>query len=166
MPGLLLNLLSLIVSMDERELTVRGPAQGFFRPQRLPNSTVSRLLDIYPDDPRLGCPYNTGKANVTAGKLDKMACSIFGDLVMIGPARLFASTLAKDGVPTFRYRFNHLAHNTASPQRGISTGAEQPYVFSNEVPQFPWDEALAYEMSSAWISFTHDLNPNLRGKCS
>ncbi|KAK6835108.1 alpha/beta-hydrolase [Apiospora arundinis] len=138
-------------------------AQGYFRPQRLPNATVSRLLELYPTDPRLGCPYNTGDIKLTSGVLDKQACSIFGDLVMVAPARQFASTLTADGVPVYRYRFNQLPSG-ASPSRGISTGVEQAYVFSNlDSGASAWDRALAYAITSAWVSFAHDLDPNPGG---
>lgn len=89
-----------------------------------------------------------------------MACSIFGDIVQIAPARMIAQTLAQDGVPVYRYRFNHLPYNTSAVARGIGTGAEQNYVFSNLVPTHPWDQSMAYQMSAAWISFAHDLDPN------
>ncbi|KAK7955246.1 alpha/beta-hydrolase [Apiospora saccharicola] len=148
-------------------------AQGYFRPQRLPNATVSKLLELYPTNPRLGCPYNTGDTRLTPGDLDKQACSIFGDLVMVAPARQLASTLAADGVAVYRYRFNQLPPPGGSPARGISTGVEQAYVFSNffvggtsssSPPPSAWDRALAYEMTSAWVSFAHDLDPNPGGQ--
>lgn len=141
-----------------------GPvADGFFRPQKLPNATVSALLELYPTDARLGCPYNTGSKQFTSGKLDKMACSIFGDIVQIAPARMIAQALAHDGVPVYKYRFNHLPSGTQS-SRGIGTGIEQSYVFSNRVPTQAWDQNLAYQMSSLWATFAHDLDPNGMGK--
>jgi carboxylesterase type B len=138
-------------------------AKGFFRPVPLPNDTVSTLISKYTTNPALGCPYNTGNFRFSSGSLDKMACSIFGDLVQIAPARMIARTMAKDGVPMYRYRFNHLQSNVTSFSKGIGTGVEQRYVFSNLIPQQPWDQNLAYQMSSAWISFTHDLDPNVEG---
>ncbi|KAH9240127.1 hypothetical protein K456DRAFT_1719459 [Colletotrichum gloeosporioides 23] len=134
--------------------------QGYFRPKLLPNETVSKLISLYPTNPQLGCPYNTGNTQFTSGLLDKMACSIFGDIVQIGPARMIAQTLARDGVPVYRYRFNHLQSNTSSMTKGIGTGVEQQYVFSNLVPDQPWDQSMAYQMSASWISFAHDLDPN------
>ncbi|KAF4829897.1 Lipase 1 [Colletotrichum siamense] len=135
-------------------------AQGYFRPKLLPNETVSKLISLYPTNPQLGCPYNTGNTHFTSGLLDKMACSIFGDIVQIGPARMIAQTLARDGVPVYRYRFNHLQSNTSSVTKGIGTGVEQQYVFSNLIPDQPWDQSMAYQMSASWISFAHDLDPN------
>ncbi|KAF4901836.1 Lipase 1 [Colletotrichum fructicola] len=135
-------------------------AQGYFRPRLLPNETVSKLISLYPTSPQLGCPYNTGSTQFTSGLLDKMACSIFGDIVQIGPARMIAQTLARDGVPVYRYRFNHLQSNTSLMTKGIGTGVEQQYVFSNLIPDQPWDQSMAYQMSASWISFAHDLDPN------
>ncbi|KAL4801466.1 Alpha/Beta hydrolase protein [Aspergillus unguis] len=161
-------------------------AQGFHRPKTLPNSTVSDLLSLYPDDPRYGCPYNTGTTPLTSGKLDKKACSVFGDIVQIAPARMIAKWLTKnyhtanpninstgskrersslEDSPIYRYRFNHLPYDTGTSNitSGIGTGVEQRYVFSNLVPDHPWDRALAYEISSAWISFVVELDPNPGG---
>ncbi|KAF4831677.1 Lipase 1 [Colletotrichum tropicale] len=135
---------------------------GYFRPKLLPNETVSKLISLYPTNPRLGCPYNTGSTQFTSGLLDKMACSIFGDIVQIGPARMIAQTLTRDGVPVYRYRFNHLQSNTSSMLSGIGTGVEQEFVFSNLIPDQPWDQSMAYQMSASWISFVHDLDPNTR----
>ncbi|KAH7115912.1 alpha/beta-hydrolase [Dendryphion nanum] len=152
--------------MNTLEQLSKPLAAGFFRPLPLSSNMTSTLLSIYPTDPNLGCPYNTGAYRFAPGVLDKQACSIFGDLVQIAPARMIARTLTSNngGKPIYRYRFNHLASNVSKTSigRGITTGAEQPYVFSNLVPDSPWDQALAREMTSAWISFAYDLDPNTR----
>lgn len=72
---------------------------------------------------------------------------------------------SSSNAPVYRYRFNHLPHDTGASNitAGIGTGIEQRYVFSNLVPDHPWDRALAYELSGAWVSFVHGLNPNSRG---
>lgn len=136
-------------------------ARGFFRPRRLPNNTVATLISLYPENPSLGCPYNTGKLKSSSGKLDKKACSIFGDIVQIAPARMIAQNLAKDGVSVYKYRFNHLPYGPANlATKGIGTGVEQAYVFSNLKTNLPWDTNLAYQMSASWASFAHDLDPS------
>jgi carboxylesterase type B len=117
----------------------------------------------------LGCPYNTGDAALTAGALDKKACSIFGDLVQVGPARMIAQELTRhngNNLPVYRFRFDQLPSNTTNFAKGIGTGVEQNYVFSNLLPAGPsgaWDRALAYEVSAAWASFVHGLDPNRNG---
>ncbi|KAH8895352.1 alpha/beta-hydrolase [Thozetella sp. PMI_491] len=148
------------VGINTTEQLFDPVARGYFRPQRLPNDTVSKLISSYPTDPRQGCPYNTGTTKFSAGSLDKMACSIFGDIVQIGPARMIAQTLARDSVPVYRYRFNHLSTNTSTPSKGIGTGVEQGFVFSNLIANQQWDQDMAYQMSAMWISFAHDLDPN------
>lgn len=88
---------------------------------------------------------------------------------MAAPARLFASTLAGDGIAAWRYRFNNLSpvEQVSAPGRGVSTGAEQRFVWGNGVGGWSaWDQALAEEMGKAWISFASDLDPNPGGgKC-
>ena len=135
-------------------------ARGYFRPQRLPNTTVETLLKLYPTDPRLGCPYNTGTTKFTSGALDKMACSLFGDIVQIGPARMIAQQLAKAGVPVYRYRFNHQAQVATESARGIGTGMEIPYVFSNVNSSQSREHNLAYQLTASWVHFAHDQDPN------
>lgn len=146
----------------------RAIARGFFRPKRLPNGTVSALIYLYPENPRLGCPYNTGDIPLTSGKFDKKACSIFGDIVQIAPARMIAQYLARNGARVYRYRFNHLKFGTTRVSRGITTGEELTYMFSNGVPNHAWDQSLAYQMTASWVSFAHDLDPNTKiaGKSS
>ncbi|KAL3469599.1 Alpha/Beta hydrolase protein [Aspergillus californicus] len=146
-------------------------AAGYFRPVTLPNSTVTKLLSLYPSTPSHGCPYNTGATPLTSGALDKKACSIFGDIVQIAPARMIAESLSRHSEtgshsPVYSYRFNHLPTDTdaADISRGITTGLEQRYVFSNISPGYPRDRALAYEMSSAWVSFAYGLDPNPGGE--
>ncbi|KAE8363425.1 Alpha/Beta hydrolase protein [Aspergillus caelatus] len=140
-------------------------ADGYFRPETLPDYVVKDLLNLYPNDPREGCPYNTGDAMLSSGMLDKKACSIFGDIVQIGPARMIAEALAQHNGdnPVYRFRFNQLPANSSNPSEGITTGMEIPYVFSNLIPGTAWEKALAAEMTKAWVSFAYDLNPNLNG---
>lgn len=140
-------------------------ADGYFRPETLPDYVVNDLLNLYPNDPREGCPYNTGDVMLSSGILDKKACSIFGDIVQIGPARMIAEALAQHNRdnPVYRYRFNQLPDNSSDPSEGITTGTEIPYVFSNLIPEVAWEKALAADMTKAWVSFAYDLNPNLNG---
>ncbi|OGM47422.1 hypothetical protein ABOM_002563 [Aspergillus bombycis] len=140
-------------------------ADGYFRPESLPDSMVQDLLNLYTNNPREGCPYNTGDVMLSPGILDKKACSIFGDIVQVGPARMIAEALAEHNGdnPVYRYRFNQLSANSSEPSVGITTGTEIPYVFSNLIPDVAWERALASEMTKAWVSFAYDLNPNTNG---
>lgn len=86
---------------------------------------------------------------------------MFGDIVKIGPACMIAQNPARDGVPVYRYRFKHLPYNTTTVIRGITTGSELPYMFSNGVPKYAWHQNMAYQMTAAWASFAYDLDPNV-----
>jgi carboxylesterase type B len=77
-------------------------------------------------------------------------------------ARALSAHNGKDA-PVYRYRFNQLPYNTTAVSKGVGTGIEISYVFSDLVPNYPWDQALAYEMTSAWVSFAYNLNPNPGG---
>jgi carboxylesterase type B len=154
------------INTTEDLLTALAP--GFGRPIPLPDNITQPLVSLYSQDPSQGCPYHTGAHIFTIGTLDKQACSVFGDLVQIAPARMIARSLSVNNAPdkaVYRYRFNHVSHNvsTEGVKEGISTGNEQAYVFSNQISTWPWDTSLAFEMSSAWISFAHDLDPNFGG---
>ncbi|KAK8101860.1 hypothetical protein PG999_012234 [Apiospora kogelbergensis] len=147
-------------SLAKNNRTLPKQSPRIFPPQPLPNTTVSKLPGLYPTAPRLGCPYNTGDTRLTPGGLDKKACSIFGDLVIVAPAQQHAATLAAGGVSVYCYRFK-LPPASAAPARGVSTGVEQANVFSNlDLGASAWDRALAYEMASTWVSFAHGLDPN------
>ena len=73
---------------------------------------------------------------------------------------MIAQNLARDCVPVYRYRFNHLKHGASRVAKGITTGEELTYMFSNGVPDHAWDKSLAYQMTASWASFAYDLDPN------
>lgn len=45
---------------------------------QMTNSSLDRLLELYPNDPRIGCPYGTGDGILPTGHLDKESNSIYG----------------------------------------------------------------------------------------
>jgi len=42
------------------------------------NSSIAKVLELYPDDPLLGCPYGSGDAVLPSGLQDKRSFSIYG----------------------------------------------------------------------------------------
>jgi hypothetical protein len=48
----------------------------------LTNASVAKLLELYPNDPYVGCPYNTGDALLPSGRVDKQSNAIYGDIAM------------------------------------------------------------------------------------
>ena len=62
----------------------------------LPSATDDQLdlmLRHYPDDPRQGCPFDTGLENAISPQFKRVA-AIQGDVVFHGPRRFFLKNLA------------------------------------------------------------------------
>ncbi|GAA5865148.1 hypothetical protein JCM3774_002148 [Rhodotorula dairenensis] len=131
---------------------------------QMSNSSVDRLLELYPNDPRVGCPYDTGDALGSTGPLDKVSNSIYGDTYMVAGRRYFAEEMAKYK-PVYSYRFNQPPDN-ATVEVGTSHFVEVAFVFSypfptaNTLSTRPGDAELAHLMTSQWVSFIHDSTPN------
>ncbi|KAF9022991.1 alpha/beta-hydrolase [Rhodocollybia butyracea] len=129
------------------------------------NASLTTLLELYPDDPTIGCPYNTGDGLRSSGSQDKRSLSISGDVVMHGPRRLLASTMANLSQNVFTYRFDQVPDNVTI-EDGTEHFMEVAYVFSNPLPtQNPLskrkgDQELATQMTSYWVSFVVNQDPN------
>ncbi|KIK54659.1 hypothetical protein GYMLUDRAFT_176940 [Collybiopsis luxurians FD-317 M1] len=129
------------------------------------NASASTLLELYPDDPTAGCPFHTGDGLLSSGSEDKRSFAIFGDVVMHGPRRLLASAMANLSQNVFTYRFDQIPDNS-TVEVGIQHFQEVAYVFSNPLPtQNPLskragDVELANQMTSYWISFVVNQDPN------
>ncbi|KAF9462049.1 Alpha/Beta hydrolase protein [Collybia nuda] len=136
----------------------------------LDDATLRRLLELYPNEPYLGVPYNTG-AFLPFGpeSFYKQVSSIFGDAVFIALRRFVAEQLASQKVPVRSYRFNQIAINSTDAA-GVVHFSEVAYVFGN--PTCPMqhdiclspragDRALSNLMQSMWISFAVHLDPNM-----
>lgn len=96
------------------------------------NQTIDKLLELYPNDPALGCPFGTGDAfsNATYGFQTKRGNAIGGDIYMVGPSRRMAQNMAKHGKPVYRYQWNVTVEGYSAYQ-GASHTVELTYVFDN-----------------------------------
>ncbi|BGP03029.1 hypothetical protein NBRC10513v2_006754 [Rhodotorula toruloides] len=127
-------------------------------------ASVSKLLDLYPNDPLVGCPYNTGDAVLSTGLQDKRSNAIYGDMFMQAGRRLLAEKMAKYK-PVYSYRFDQPAENSTI-ETGTTHFVEVAYVFlnplktANTLGNRPGDRELAKLMTSQWVSFIHDQTPN------
>lgn len=72
------------------------------------NLDVPTLLKLYPDrDPNFSSPYGSGSGTTPGtGAEYKRAASILGDVLMLGPRRLFQSRAAAKGTKTYGYIFS------------------------------------------------------------
>jgi carboxylesterase type B len=104
----------------------------------LKNSSIQKILSLYPNDPSKGSPYNTGNlySGPTYGNQYKRGAAIGGDIVMIGPRRMTCEVWSKAGVDVYSYNWNQSDYGTA-PSAGTTHFQEVVYVFDNPTSSFP-----------------------------
>lgn len=137
---------------------------------QFPNSTVSKILDLYPDDPTQGVPINTGTERFADyGQQYKRAAAIIGDVFYHAP-RLSDARLYAQHSPTYIYRFNtrpwlKSTGTLALPHKGVQHFSEVAFVFNNPdfVGPYPEYHALSEQISAQWINFAWSGNPNADG---
>ncbi|KAK7546631.1 Alpha/Beta hydrolase protein [Phyllosticta citricarpa] len=144
------------------------------------NQTAA-LLKYYPDDPAVGIPgsYPLGplpadfRPSAPYGAQYRRAAAYVGDQNFIAPRRAVAEAWAAAGLNAWSYRFNAIP-NGVSQLTGSTHFQEIAFVFNNllgvgyypPVSEPPFDGMpqgyadLAATMSSAWIRFFVDGNPN------
>ncbi|KAL1649029.1 hypothetical protein SLS61_006552 [Didymella pomorum] len=140
----------------------------------IPADLANQLLEAYPDDPSVNVVANLGSARPGPpfGAQFRRSASYFGDSVFIALRRLTCQTWAAAGVPAYCYRFNAIPAGIP-PVIGVTHFQEVSFVFLNlmgvgyapvAVPPFT-NKTQSYRdlsrfMSSSWVSFVSDLDPN------
>ncbi|KAJ7512340.1 alpha/beta-hydrolase [Mycena galericulata] len=145
------------------------------------------ILELYPNVPALGCPFNTGDfqldpvqngAFATPGLQNKRVAAIIGDVGMAGGARWLGQQLSSQ-VPFYKYRFNHKPWSVSfSVEDFIGHFTEVGYAFNTQNndtdfwitnhftatylgPTAPIeDRFLGVYMSRTWASFIATGDPN------
>lgn len=84
----------------------------------LDNDTVSKIMELYPDDPSQGCPFNTGSERFAdQGYMYKRGAAIIGDEVIHAGRRYitqyYSALPPHSRNPVYSYRFDQ------SPWNGI-----------------------------------------------
>ncbi|KAJ7807735.1 triacylglycerol lipase 3 [Mycena leptocephala] len=117
------------------------------------SESIDELLTLYPDDPALGSPYNTGNETFGLDGSWKRATSITGDLLFQSTRRMWLQAAASHGSKVYGYLLTQ-------PQLGDpSLGGKFFYgdVLTDGVAS---DAALSFVMMDYWISFADCLDPN------
>ena len=140
-----------------------------------PDSTINKILELYPDEPSQGVPWNTGDERFAEqGVQFKRAAAIIGD-VFYQATRLDDARHYSKHAPTYIYRFNTkpwqnsyfaTEGGNAPAWKGVSHFSDMAFVFANPSHYGPWPEykALSDEMSALWINFVNSgcpTGPNL-----
>ena len=93
---------------------------------------------------------------------------VLSDLVFNEPARHLARLHARNGHPTYLYRFDVVSAAMPEPHAGATHASERQYVFDN-LSASPWptaemDQRAADAMAGYWTTFALKGNPNGDGR--
>lgn len=89
---------------------------------------------------------------------------VLSDLVFNEPARHLARLHARNGHPTYLYRFDVVSAAMPEPHEGATHASERQYVFDN-LTASPWptaemDQRQADQMAAYWTTFARAGDPN------
>ena len=102
------------------------------------------------------------------GGQDGYDARLLSDLVFNEPARHLARLHARNGHPTYLYRFDVIPAAMPEPHDGAPHGSERQYVFDN-LTASPWptadmDQRQADAMAGYWTTFAARGDPNGGGR--
>lgn len=135
-------------------ITTTEALDNWFATTFSPNSTAeqrSRLLELYPDDPSQGSPFDTG--DLYSFGQNKRIAAVLGDLVFQAPRRGFLNQ-TKETQPTWSYASRAFR---GTPLIGSFHSSDLLSLYGAR-PGPPGDE-----MRARWIQFFNTLNPNVEG---
>ncbi|KAI4703027.1 hypothetical protein J4E81_001904 [Alternaria sp. BMP 2799] len=156
-----------VINTDEDLYAFLANSTGF----NFPDAVIKRIMGLYPNDPTVGIPLNTGvELFAEQGLQYKRIAAIMGD-VFYHATRLADARAYSKYSPTYIYRFNTLPwqnSNTASEggnpraYKGVAHFTEVAFVFANPNFYGPWVEykKLAEQVSAQWIRFVAKGDPN------
>ncbi|KAF9516357.1 hypothetical protein BS47DRAFT_1390812 [Hydnum rufescens UP504] len=163
------NTTSQVVYFFETSLYISRPSAQIL-------ADFNQLLQLYPDDPALGSPYDPvgyPKSYRFYGPNNqyKRLASIMGDVASnlattcTGRRLLIGTYLAEDKeCPVYSYLFTQNTP-TIPPAYGVMHGTEVAYVYGayNVLPLSEPLYRVGQIMMTAWIAFANNLNPNRQG---
>jgi para-nitrobenzyl esterase len=87
------------------------------------------------------------------------------DRTMEEPARFTAAEFARQGLPSYEYRFSYVATSMRKQWPGAPHATEIPYVFDTVAAKYgkdltPADEATARAANAYWANFVKTGDPN------
>ena len=143
------------------------------------NATLTRIMQLYPDDPAEGLPATLPHrpTDPAIGLQYKRSTAFATDFFMLAGRRYSNEKWSKYNVPNYAYRFN-VKPAGADIYTGVTHYVEVQFVYDNtaglgaQPPMFPngfTGEPQSYKdvanvMSKMWVSFVYDLNPNYNQK--
>ncbi|KAJ7178173.1 extracellular triacylglycerol lipase precursor [Mycena filopes] len=129
-----------------------SPTAGF-------QSAVQTLLQLYPDDPALGSPFDTGNDTFGLNSQYKRAAALIGDIDFVAQRRAWMATAAAAGVPTFGYLFTQ-PQPLLPADFGVPHTCDLLYVYGVPNDETASSALLSRLMIDYWVSFATSLTPN------
>ncbi|EFP77213.2 uncharacterized protein PGTG_03169 [Puccinia graminis f. sp. tritici CRL 75-36-700-3] len=169
---------------DEGARAAAGPSLGFHGPledsdtyfesymtntsildfERIDKEVYKKVGELYPDEPSLGSPFDTGNNTFGLPRIFKRMAAWYGDLHYQAPKRFWAH-YASPHQPVYVYYFDGPAASNDPSSGGVSHSSELPLIFGNideeDLPVIEIKEtrALAERVRNRYISFAYELNP-------
>ncbi|XP_006459019.1 hypothetical protein AGABI2DRAFT_115977 [Agaricus bisporus var. bisporus H97] len=120
---------------------------------------ADRILELYPDVPALGSPFNTGNETFGLSSSFKRASAIFGDIWFLSQRRFWQQTASNAGMKSWGYLFTQ-----PQPQNpaylGTTHSDEIDYVYGQPSDTSPSALKVSVTMMDYWISFATNMDPN------
>ncbi|KAH9824141.1 carboxylesterase [Melampsora americana] len=128
------------------------------------SSVFREVAKLYPDDPEVGSPFETGNKTFGLPSKFKRLAAWFGDLHYQAPRRFWASRTSKRQ-DTYVYFFNGPRNSSSPLYAGVPHSSEIQLIFGSGWYQDLGDDEkmvthqLAEKMRTYYIDFVYDLNP-------
>ncbi|KAF8870476.1 esterase 1 [Infundibulicybe gibba] len=122
-------------------------------------SAADKILELYPDVPALGSPFNTGNNTFGLNSAFKRASAIQGDLAFQSQRRTWIQTASNAKVKTFGYLFTEPTVG-ADPSLGVFHSSEIAFVYGGVPNPSATAGQLSRIMTDYWVSFATSLDPN------
>ncbi|KAK0188686.1 extracellular triacylglycerol lipase precursor [Armillaria mellea] len=128
-------------TLNYTEEVIRSIVNANYSPPAVPTNVMDELMDLYPDVPAEGSPYNTGNETFGLSPGFKRISAIRMNLLL---TRLWSQTTADAGVKSYAYRFAQRLSSTPAYLGGES-----------DLPRTSYTVMIDY-----WVSFATSLDPN------
>ncbi|KAF9531108.1 triacylglycerol lipase 3 [Crepidotus variabilis] len=123
------------------------------------NATITKILQLYPDDPALGSPFGTGNETFGLPTGYKRVAAFQGDISFQSQRRFLSQTASCAGIKTWSYIFTQPTPSTP-PILGVYHTSEIPYVYGQPSGNSASGLALSNIIVDYWLSFVTSLDPN------
>ncbi|TFY59875.1 hypothetical protein EVG20_g7629 [Dentipellis fragilis] len=137
-----------LFSLGNLNLSTTADTKQFLKRYMLPNASdgdIELMLHHYPDNPTLGCPFDTGLRNMLSFQFKRIA-AIQGDVAFHSPRR---------------FLLKHTAGTQPSWSFLSKRGKDTAYLGSTHATDLMNSYGPSGELRDYIISFTTSLNPNV-----